>query len=72
MANEYKCGLCGRGKEACQYCEGMALEDFEVCCDCGLYDFGRHLELVKCHTKSELKYVVAATFEGSLERREQS
>lgn len=53
-----KCHRCGRGPEACQYCEGIDQRDFEAICDCGLHDFGDHL--LDCEARAAFKYVIAA------------
>lgn len=50
------CGMCGRGAEACKYCERVTLEDWEVICDCGLYDFGNHL--FQCELMKDRRYLI--------------
>ena len=61
-----ECSKCARGAEACQYCENIGMsEDWEVICDCGLYDFGCHL-LNACEGREEYKYVIAADYKASL------
>lgn len=62
-----ECPRCNRGAEACQYCENVAKEDWEVICDCGLYDFGVHL--LACDHRHDRKYVVAADHNAAKEKR---
>lgn len=51
------CWKCGRGREACSYCEGLDEDDHFAICDCGLVDFGRHL--VDCVSRERFRYVIA-------------
>ena len=57
------CARCDRGQEACQYCEGMIREDWETCCDCGLYDFDEHL--LPCDLRDPFRYVVVADHDAA-------
>ena len=38
-----KCRICNHGAEVCSYCHSVDKVDWEVICDCGLYDFDQHL-----------------------------
>jgi hypothetical protein len=56
---KYKaCGVCNRGAETCQWCENVTEEDFNAICDCGLLDFGHHLN--DCELRMNFKYVIVA------------
>lgn len=45
------CPKCNLGPESCDFCHGLDEADFEAICDCGLYDFGRHL--ISCEVTHE-------------------
>ncbi len=60
----YRCGICERGRESCQYCENVTEQDFEAICDCGLYDFGRHL--TDCESQAAYKYVIACDYASAV------
>jgi len=54
------CTKCGRGAEACQWCERTTRDDWDTICDCGLADFGNHL--LDCRSRDEFHYVVPADY----------
>lgn len=60
------CVLCGRGKEACEYCYREGEVDWEAMCDCGLYDFDHHL--TNCGDRKDHRWVVAVTHESAKEK----
>ena len=62
-----KCEVCLRGSEACQYCEGLSEGDWKAICDCGLYDFGKHI--VTCEERFKFRYVVASDHEAAMQPR---
>jgi hypothetical protein len=63
ILEEVKCINCGRGSEACQWCEGQSALDVNAICDCGLVDFGSHIG--HCWERDLFKYIIAVTEEES-------
>lgn len=62
------CTTCGRGAEACQWCERIGMsEDWETTCDCGLADFDRHLN--DCLARTDFRYVIASDYDTATEPR---
>lgn len=63
------CPDCGRGPEACQWCENLAEDDWRAICDCGLEDFGVHI--LKCEERAAFHYVIPSDYDtADLPRRE--
>jgi hypothetical protein len=54
------CAYCYRGREACEYCHDIAEEDWAAICDCGLHDFGHHLN--PCEDRDDKRFVVVANY----------
>ena len=62
------CVACGRGREACEYCHDVAEVDYQAMCDCGLHDFGHHLNA--CRERDPYRWVIAADHLSAQEPRE--